>query len=193
MEAQKHALVHSLTTLSNCLAGVGKNEEALVAAKEAASTYSLHAPRMWGVFLYILRREELGANVFHALSLRLVASGQLEAALLNAERATELYRELVFLAPLHLPTLASSLQNLASILWNLGRRDQSISASDEAVSIMRKLADSETYLLGALGEALNQLAGYLSETGDSEGASAATDESAEVRRRIELLPPEPEF
>ncbi|KAJ6499870.1 hypothetical protein DFH09DRAFT_1203341, partial [Mycena vulgaris] len=190
---QKHGLVHSLTTLSNCLAGVGRTDEALMAAKEAASTYALHAPRMWGGYLYPLRREELGANAFHALSLRLVASGQLEAALLNAERATELYRESVSLAPRHLPTLASSLQNLASILWNIGRRDESISACDEAVSIMRKVADSETYFLGALGEALDQLAGYLSGKGDSDGASAATDESAEVRRRIELLPPEPEF
>ncbi|KAJ6499866.1 hypothetical protein DFH09DRAFT_1375915 [Mycena vulgaris] len=193
MELQKHALVHSLTTLSNCLAGVGRNDEALVAAEEAASTYSLHAPRMWGGFLYTLRREELGANAFHASSLRLVASGQLEAALLNAERATESYRELVFLAPLHLPTLASSLQNLASILWNIGRRDESISTCDEAVSIVRKVADNETYLLGALGEALDQLAGYLSEKRDTEGASAVTDESAEVRHRIGLLPLEPEF
>ncbi|KAJ6488375.1 hypothetical protein DFH09DRAFT_1377621 [Mycena vulgaris] len=192
-EEQKHALVHSLTTLSNCLAGVGRNGEALVAAEEAASTYSLHAPRMWGGFMNILRREELGANAFHALSLRLVASGQLEAALLNAERATELYRESVSLAPRNLPTLASSLQNLASILWNIGHRDESISACDEAVSIMRKVADSETYLLGAFGEALDQLAGYLTEKGDSEGAAAATDESVEVRRRVELLPPEPEF
>ncbi|KAJ6499861.1 hypothetical protein DFH09DRAFT_1375914 [Mycena vulgaris] len=193
METQKHGLVYSLTTLSNCLAGVGRNDEALVAAEEAASTYSLHAPRMWGGFMNILRREELGANAFHALSLRLVASGQLEAALLNAERATELYRESVSLAPRHLPTLASRLQNLASILWNLGHRDQSISTSDEAVSIMRKVADSETYFLGALGEALDQLTGYLAEKGDTEGAAAATSESAEVQRRMELLPPESEF
>ncbi|KAJ6499875.1 hypothetical protein DFH09DRAFT_1289853 [Mycena vulgaris] len=148
---------------------------------------------MWGDSLYTLRREELGANAFHALSLRLVASGQPEAALLNAERATELYRESVSLAPRNLPTLASSLQNLALILWNVGPRDQSISACNEAVSIMRKVADSETYLLGALGEALDQLAGYLTEKRDTEGASAVTDESAEVRHRIGLLPPEPEF
>ncbi|KAJ6493835.1 hypothetical protein DFH09DRAFT_1290728 [Mycena vulgaris] len=192
-ETQKHVLVHSLTALSHCLAGVGRNDEALEAAEEAASIYSLHPLRMWTVSLYTFRREESGANVFHALSLRLVASGQLEAALLNAEKATELYRKLVSLAPRHLPTLASSLQNLASILWNVGRRDQSISASHEAISIMRKVADSETYFLGVLGEALDQLAGYLAEKGDSEGASDAMDESAEVRRRIELLPPEPEF
>ncbi|KAJ6499877.1 hypothetical protein DFH09DRAFT_844817, partial [Mycena vulgaris] len=178
----KHGLVHSLTTLSNCLAGVGRNDEALLAAQEATSTYSLCAPRMWGS-LYTYRREELGGNVFHALSLRLVASGQLETALLNAERATELYRESVSLAPRHLPTLASSLQNLASILWNIGRRDQSISACDEAVSIVRKVADNETYFLGTLGEALDQLAGYLAEKGDNEGAAAAMYESAEVRRR----------
>ncbi|KAJ6493833.1 hypothetical protein DFH09DRAFT_1290726 [Mycena vulgaris] len=188
MEGQKYALVHSLTTLSNCLTAVGRNKEALVAAQEASMIYTRDVPRLWGDYLYAPRREELGANAFHSLSLRLVTSGELEGALLNAEKAADLYRELVSLTPRHFPTLVNSLQNMASILWNIGRRDEGISASDEAVSIMRKVAEKETYLLGALREALDQLAQYLAETGEAERAAAATSESTEIRREIQLLP-----
>ncbi|KAJ7678722.1 hypothetical protein B0H17DRAFT_1206646 [Mycena rosella] len=127
------------------------------------------------------------------MSLRLATFGQLEEALSNAEKATELYRELVSLVPRHRPSLAGSLRNLASTLWNVSRRDESVSACEEAVGIMRKVADTETYFLGALIEALNQLAGYLSEKGAADRAAAAKSEATEVRRKIELLPPEPDF
>ncbi|KAJ6499869.1 hypothetical protein DFH09DRAFT_1203323 [Mycena vulgaris] len=127
----ERALLHALSTLSNCLAAVGRNDEALAVSEEATSRYKLNASCMRGVYLYAPRREELGANAFGAFSLRLATSGQLEAALLNAEKAIELYRESVSLTPRLLPTLASSLQNLASILWNVGRRDECISASSE--------------------------------------------------------------
>ncbi|KAJ6463301.1 hypothetical protein DFH09DRAFT_1227305 [Mycena vulgaris] len=186
MSSVEQALVHALSTLSNCLAAVGRNNEALAVSEEAKSRYKLNASCMWGDHVYALRRGELGANAFGALSLRLATSGQLEAALLNAEKAIELYRESVSLTPRLLPTLASSLQNLASILWNVGRRD-------ESVSIMRKVADNETYFLGALGEALDQLARYLAEKGDTERATVVTSESGEVRNKVALLPPEPEF
>jgi hypothetical protein len=150
---------------------------------------------MWGDFLYTIRKQELGANAFHALSLRLVTSGEGKAqpALLSAEKATELYRELVALAPRHLSTLASSLQNLGSILQGVGRRDEAIAACEEAVGIMRKVASSETYLLPALAEALDQLVAYLTENGDIVGASAAAAECAEVQREFAALPPEPKF
>ncbi|KAJ7891224.1 hypothetical protein B0H14DRAFT_3698301 [Mycena olivaceomarginata] len=146
-----------------------------MAAEEAVSIYTENVPHMWGDFLYTIRKQELGANAFHTLSLRLVTSGKAQPALLNAEKATELYRELVTLAPRHLPTLASSLRNLGSILWDVGRRDEAVAACEEAVSIMRKLAS------------------YLAGKGDVRGAAAAVDECAQVRREFTALPPEPEF
>jgi tetratricopeptide (TPR) repeat protein len=66
---QKCILIHSLVTLSNCLATLGRNDEALTAAQEAVSVYTENAPHMWGKFLYTIRKQELGANAFHALSL----------------------------------------------------------------------------------------------------------------------------
>ncbi|KAJ7782549.1 hypothetical protein DFH07DRAFT_721815, partial [Mycena maculata] len=88
------------------------------------------------------------------------------------------------------PSLAKSLQNVASILWTLKRRDESITACESAMKIMRRVAEKETYFLAALVEALEQLAGYLVENGDTEHASAVTSEASEVRAKIALLPPE---
>ncbi|KAJ7466962.1 hypothetical protein FB451DRAFT_402717 [Mycena latifolia] len=183
----------TLTTLSNCLAAIGMDDDALAAIDEAASIYSSSAPHMWQDNLYSLRKQELSGNMFHALSLRLATSGRIDESLLNAEKTTDLYRECASLAPRHLPTLASSLQNLAAMLWNVSRRDESVSACEEAVTIMRKVAEMETYFLGALGEALDQFAGYLLENGDAERAAAATSEAVDVRRKIKCLPPQQEF
>ncbi|KAJ7502524.1 hypothetical protein B0H11DRAFT_1988915, partial [Mycena galericulata] len=147
---------------------------------------------MWGNLLYTTRKQELGGNAFHSLSLRLATSGQLAEGVANAERAIELYRELVSLAPVHLPTLASSLQIFASLLWKKGRRDESIDACEESVDIIRKVSHSETHFLAALGRTLDQLVEYLLEKGDEERASAAASEASEIRAKIKLLPPQPE-
>ncbi|KAJ7933992.1 hypothetical protein B0H13DRAFT_1511313, partial [Mycena leptocephala] len=130
------------------------------------------------------------ANAFHSLSLRLTTAGELYKAIMNAEKTTKLFRELVELAPRHLPTLASSLQNLASIQWKVGHPEEAITACEEAVSIMRTFVDPERYFLPALADMLDNLEGYLTEKGDLNSASAATAESTEVRRKSASLPPE---
>ncbi|KAF7357955.1 Tetratricopeptide repeat family [Mycena venus] len=193
MQEQKCILVHSLTTLSNCLVTVGKNDEALNVAQEAASIYTHNVANMWQAFLHTIRKEELGANAFHALSRRLATCGNLEQALLHAEEATALYRQLVQLAPRHLPTLATSLRNLASVLRDVGCRDQATAHCEEAVSILRNVVKSETYFLPALAKGLDQLSVYLTEKGDIDGALATTAECAEVRRQFAALLPQPEF
>ncbi|KAJ7853629.1 hypothetical protein B0H14DRAFT_2299040, partial [Mycena olivaceomarginata] len=172
------------------LAKLGRNDEALAAAQEAVSVYTENAPHMWGTFVYTIRKQELGANAFHTLSLRLVTSGKAQQALQNAEKSTELYRELVALAPRHLPTLASSLWNLGSILRDVGRRDEAIAVCEKAVGIMWTVVKPETYFLPALAEALDRLEGYLAEKGDARGAAAAAAECTEVRREFAALPPE---
>ncbi|KAJ7141053.1 hypothetical protein C8R44DRAFT_974697 [Mycena epipterygia] len=192
-ECQKFALVHSLTTLSNCLAAVGKNTEALMVVTEATSIYNLNASDMWGDFAFPFRKQGLGAKTFLSLSLRLATLGQLDEALSNTKKATNLFRELVLLAPGNLPSLAISLQNQASILWNICCQDEAISACKEAVTIMQKVAERETYFLADLAAGLIQLALYLSDVGDNDSASAATAECEEVQKKIALLPPQPDF
>ncbi|KAK7001286.1 Tetratricopeptide repeat family, partial [Favolaschia claudopus] len=185
--------VHSFITLSDCLASIGKNDEALDVAQKAVSLYTPNANAMWKDYVFTIRWQELGGNTFFALSRRLATLGDKERALSNCEKAIELYRELVSLAPRHLPTLASSLQHIASILSGLGCQLEAMAASREAVQILRKVADSETYFLPTVADALDQLVTFLVETGDEDGARAATDEAVEARMKFASLPPGPEW
>ncbi|KAF7357911.1 Tetratricopeptide repeat family [Mycena venus] len=193
VEAQSCTLVHALTTLSDCLAAVGRHDDAFKAAEEAVSIYTQHASHMWDGFLYTIRKQELGANAFHSLSLRLETIEKREEALIEAEKASALYRELVSLAPRHLPALANSLQNVASILSNTGRQEEAVAVCEETVSIMRNLVDPEPYFLPALAGGLDLLAGYLAEKGDVNGAASRAAESVEVRRTFACLPPQPKY
>ncbi|KAJ6508545.1 hypothetical protein C8R45DRAFT_922268 [Mycena sanguinolenta] len=197
IEDQEHALGHLLPILSNCLAAVGKNDEALAVANEAASIYARNTSdlQVWKYVLYTVRRQELGAVIFHTLSVRLQTLGEVEDSLANARKSVDLYRELVSIAPRHLPALAKSLQNLASILWNIGAdgRAESLIFCDEAVGIIRQVAEKEAHFLPLLGGGLSQLARYLADQDRPTEASAALAECAEVQKKIALLPSQTEF
>ncbi|KAJ7162179.1 hypothetical protein C8R46DRAFT_1103764 [Mycena filopes] len=186
-------LVHSLTTLSNCLATVGKDDKAAMVAGEAVSIYVQKLSDKLSDYLYPIRKPEVGANAFHSLSICLAISGDKHEALINAEKSVDLYRELVGLAPGHLPALSTSLRNLSSLLHEASRGEESILFCDEAVGIMRKVVDAESYLIPELVEALEQLVGYLEELGFTYRAAAAKAECADARRRFAGLPPQPEF
>ncbi|KAJ7069104.1 hypothetical protein C8F01DRAFT_1226579 [Mycena amicta] len=184
------ALTCSLTTFARSLVAAHMEREALIAAREAVSMYTLN---IQDFYLYhnldfVVRPQEVGANAFHALSLCLATSGQVTEALSNAEKAIGLYRELIVLAPRHLPALANSLQNLSSLLWSSDQQDKSLVACTEAISILRKVSNHEDYFLRDLAEGLERLAHYLSEKGDTDGVTATMIEHAEVSRKIGLLP-----
>ncbi|KAJ7142787.1 hypothetical protein C8R44DRAFT_924451 [Mycena epipterygia] len=186
------SLTLSLATLSNCLASIGRDSEALAAAQEAEITYKSYLSHR-SVFALIgipERPQEIEATVHSALALRLATSNQLEEAPSSAEKATALYRELVSFVRRFLPDLAGSLGTLSRILWRLDSQAKSIVACEEAVNIMRQVASEELYFLPTLRDSLDQLAQYLREAGNVEAASAATNESAEVQRKISLLPAE---
>ncbi|KAJ7502574.1 hypothetical protein B0H11DRAFT_2274708 [Mycena galericulata] len=172
-------LAYALTTLSTCLAAGGRDEEALAAVHEAANlvlpfqTSLINGPTL-------VRPQEIIAGVWQVFSLRLRTAGQVAEALSSAETATKLYRELVLLAPRHLPTLASSLQNLASVLWDSARREESIVACREAVQITRWVAESEKHSIPSLCDALEQPTTINADEGDKLGASEVVTELAKI-------------
>ncbi|KAJ7142812.1 hypothetical protein C8R44DRAFT_866103 [Mycena epipterygia] len=190
--SQMCSLTLSLATLSNCLASVGRDSEALAAAQEAEITYKSYLSHRSAFALMFIpeRPQEVGASVYSCLALQLATLDQLDDGLSSAETATNLYRELVSLARRFLPDLASSLWDLARILRKLHRQVESIVAYEEAVSIMRHVASEELYFLPTLRDSLDQLAQYLREAGNVEAASAAAIESVEVERKFSLLPAE---
>ncbi|KAJ7233953.1 hypothetical protein C8J57DRAFT_954454, partial [Mycena rebaudengoi] len=176
------AVAYALTTLSNCLAAVGRTDEGLRAAQEAAAIYA--GPLWRGFYPWGYRPQEFASKAYHTLSLRLAASGHPDEALINAEKAVEEYHELVFLANRHTPSLASGLRNLASRLWDVDRRDQSITTLKEAISLLQGVVDQLPHHLPALADALEQLAEHLSAQGDVASASAAASACTVIRERL---------
>ncbi|KAJ7249285.1 hypothetical protein C8J57DRAFT_1668757 [Mycena rebaudengoi] len=176
------AVAYALTTLSNCLAAVGRTDEGIRAGQEAAAIYA--GPLWRGFYPWGYRPQEFASKAYHTLSLRLAASRHPGEALINAEKAVEEYRKLVFLAVRHTPSLASGLQNLASRLWDVDRRNDSITTLKEAISLLRGVVDQLPHHLPALADALEQLAEYLSAQGDVAGASAAASECAVIQERL---------
>ncbi|KAJ7646577.1 hypothetical protein FB45DRAFT_1051243 [Roridomyces roridus] len=185
----KYSLIRYLLILADCLARTGRDEEALATAEEATSTYIENESLMWRKFLYIPRaRQDLGAECFYLLSLRLATSEKLEAALEQAEKATELYREIASLAPVESPSLARSLRHHGSILQRLGRRDEGIAAYEEAADILRGVSKAETPFLLELEEVLNDLLEC-----KTERAATIKTELEEVQRTIQVSETEPDF
>ncbi|KAK7001334.1 Tetratricopeptide repeat family [Favolaschia claudopus] len=161
--------IHSLTTHSNCLATVGRTDEALESAQKAVSLYNEYSEYMGRCFIYPIRGGELGGNAFFALSLRLLAVDDSEEALLTTS------------------------DGIISRTRLLGREDEATAASEEAVDILRKVVDPETYFLPHFAEALDELAGFLTRRGETSDASTATAEAAAARLKFASLPPEPEW
>ncbi|KAJ7249349.1 hypothetical protein C8J57DRAFT_980083, partial [Mycena rebaudengoi] len=179
---QRFAVAHALTTLSNCLAAVGRSDAGLAEAREAVAIYTgLPLLQFCSVGS---RPEELSSKALHTLSLRLAASGHSDEALINAKKAVEKYRELVSLAIRHAPSLASGLRNLGSRLWDVDRRDESLTALKEAISLFQGVVDQLPHHLPALADALEQLAEYLSAQGDVEGSTTAASGCAVIRERL---------
>ncbi|KAJ7226278.1 hypothetical protein C8J57DRAFT_1481734 [Mycena rebaudengoi] len=176
------AVAHALIALSNCFATLGRAEEGLAAAQEAAAIYA--GPPWRGFCPDHYRPQEFSSTAFHTLSLRLATLGHRDEALVNAEKAVEEYRELASLAICHTPSLADGLRNLASRYWDVGRFDESITVVKEAISLLQGAADQLPHHFPTLGDALEQLAEYLSAQGDAEGSSAAASECALIRERL---------
>ncbi|KAJ7633433.1 hypothetical protein DFH06DRAFT_692295 [Mycena polygramma] len=173
-EEAQASLTYALTIFSDCLVAVGRHAEALSASEEAVDL-ALSLNELSGNWPSVVRLQELKARALHAFSLRLVSSARLEEGLRIAKDATVLYRELVELAPRHLPSFAASLQNLASILWST-RQVEAIAACEEAIKIIRRVAGNECYFLPSLHDAVQQLSTYVADT-DSEGKSADLSET----------------
>jgi tetratricopeptide (TPR) repeat protein len=77
------------------------------------------------------------------------------------------------------------MNNLGSRLSNLGRREAALSASEEAVAIYRRLAETRPEaFLPNLASSLNNLGIRLSDLGRREKALSASEEAVAIRRRL---------
>jgi tetratricopeptide (TPR) repeat protein len=90
-----------------------------------------------------------------------------------------------------LSSLAAALGTLGTRLSNLGRREEALAASQEAVDIRRRLAQSgPDATLPQLAVSVNNLGIRLSDLGRREEALAASQEAVDIHRRLAQTRPD---
>jgi tetratricopeptide (TPR) repeat protein len=83
------------------------------------------------------------------------------------------------------PGLAVSLINLAASLGDLGRREEALAASREAVGTYRELAAARPDAFRPdLADSLNNLSASLADLGRREDALAAIQEATDIRQEL---------
>ncbi len=115
----------------------------------------------------------------------------LEAALPPPDRTLalrevqeSLYRTGAALAPDE-AARAGSLHNLGNVLSELGRREEALAATEEAVGLFRRLAEGQpAAFLPDLAGSLNNLGNRLAALGRREEALAAAEEAVALYRRL---------
>jgi tetratricopeptide (TPR) repeat protein len=124
------SLATAYNKLASSLSAVGKREEALAPAREAADLYRELAAKAPDAY-----RPDL-AMALNTLANRLSEVGQREAALAPAKEAADLYRELAAKAPdAYRPDLAVSLMAYANCLDAAGADDTAIEQNREAIEV----------------------------------------------------------
>ena len=174
-------------TLGIRLSNLGRREEALAASQEAVDIYRRLAQTRPDAFLPDLATSlnNLGS---HALQPRAARGG--------AGRQPRGRRHLIGASRKRAPTPSSptsrsSLNNLGADLSNLGRREEALAASQEAVDIYRRLAQTRPdAFLPDLAMSLNNLGACLSDLGRREEALAASQEAVDIYRRLAQTRPD---
>jgi tetratricopeptide (TPR) repeat protein len=164
-------------TLGLRLSSLGRSEEALAATEEVVDIRRRLAES----------RSELSVAGLAVglvnLSTDLSDLGRHEEALAATQEAVDIFRRLAeslpdaFLEPAPLHALASSLKNLGAMLSNVGRREEALAPTKEAVDIHRRLAQSRPDAF------LPDLSGSLNTSARCSPTSASTRKRSPRRKR----------
>ncbi len=175
-----------LSHASNFLSRLGRREDALAAATEAAHVYRNLARAQPEAFRPALATS-LG-NVARTLA----EIGRREDALATATEAAEIYRDLARTQPeAFAPDLAASLNNLAGALSGLRRHGDALTAAREAAGICRDLARAQPEVFTPkLAMTLHNLAGVLLALDRHEDALSVVTEVVTIRRDLARSRPE---
>ena len=96
----------------------------------------------------------------------------------------KIYRELAKTNPAYLTDLATALNNLGISYSELGRRQEALAPTEEAVKIYRELAKTNPAFLNDLATSLNNLGISYSELGRRRRRWPATEEAVKIYREL---------
>lgn len=169
-----------LNNLGIRLLAVGREEEALEPAEEAAAVQrrlALHDPARYLPDL---------ATSLDILGSTLADAGRPLDAVAPAEEAVAVYRRLVaFDSGTYLPDLAAALNTLGARLTAVGRRMEAIEPIEEAVAVCRRLAVvNRAAYQPDLAFSLGNLSSGLAELARWEDALAPAEEAVSVYRQL---------
>ena len=185
-DAFRPGLAMALNIVATLLSDLGRREEALAVAEEAAAHYRELATLRPDAF-----RPNL-AGLLNNLGNRLGDLGRREEALAVAEEAVTIRRKLAAERPdAFRPDLAASLTNLGNTLSALGRREEALVAAEEAAALHRELtAQRPDAFRPNLAGSLTNLGNMLSALGRREEALAAAEEAAALHRALAAQRPD---
>ena len=175
-----------LNSLASRLSDLGRREEALTQAQEAARICEQLSRSRPDAFRPCL------ASSLSNLARMLGSLGRREEALAKAQEAVQAYEQLARSKPgTFLPDLAGSLSNLAGRLADMDRREEALAKAQEAVEIHNQLAQAqpETHQPDLAGS-LNNLAAVLSDLGRREEALAKAQEAVRLRQQLAQARPD---
>jgi tetratricopeptide (TPR) repeat protein len=177
---------HYFNNAASYLSALGRHEEGLTAAQEAADLYRALARASPEAFTPKL------AAALNTLAARLSELGRREEALTAAKEAVDIRRALALARPeAFMPDLAASLNNLAVMLSGVGRREEALTAAKETANLYFALALARPEaFMPDLAASLNNLATKLWALGRSEEALTAAQEALDIRRALALARPE---
>ncbi len=175
-----------LNNLSVRLSDVGRRDDALEKAQQAARIYGELAASNPDAFLPDV------AMSLNNLATMLRAVGRRDDALEKAQEAARIHGELAASNPdVFLPYLAMSLNNLANRLSDVGRRDDALEKAQEAARIHGELAASNPdAFLPDLARSLNNLANRLSDVGRRDDALEKAQEAVRIREQLAASNPD---
>ncbi|MFC4516376.1 tetratricopeptide repeat protein [Streptomyces ehimensis] len=125
------------------------------------------------------------AHIYQNLAERQSYAGLRNEALATGQESLRVWRHLTRTDPARLPDLATSLSILGGYLSDVGRWDEALTATEEAVEIRRRLVeDNPTAHEADLALSLSNLGGYLPAVGRWSEALTATEEAVEIYRRL---------
>ncbi|UQX03395.1 tetratricopeptide repeat protein [Streptomyces sp. RerS4] len=125
------------------------------------------------------------AHLLQYLATRQLHAGLRDEALTSGRHALQVWRDLTSTDPAHEADLAASLNNLGIFLSQMGRQEEALTATQEAVAIRRRPAtDNPAAHEHSLALSLINLGASLWKVGRREEALTATQEAVAIRRRL---------
>ena len=96
----------------------------------------------------------------------------------------KLYRELAKTNPAFLGDLAASLINLGAFYNSLGRRQETLAPTEEAVKVFRELAKNNPAFMPNLATSLSNLGAFYANLGRRQEGLATTEEALKIQREL---------